>query len=387
MSSTTTTTTTNTNESIQLRHIYHYNNDQVEEESSVPSSAFKDPLLLKPKIQTDHFIKKDLKGQKKLQAFYRNQNEMIETMLSALDPATDVEEQERQLLKLKIAIYGSVVANVILFALQLAAAVTSGSLSIFSTMADAFMDLLSSIVLMWTARLAAKSNLTKYPAGKSRLETTGIIIFSCLMSCVALFLIIEAAQKLADQSHSPDLTILAIAFVASALAVKLFLYIYCKSLSQFNSAKILAQDHRNDLLVNGLGLTTGIVGSRIASWVDPVGSIVIALIILYSWTCTLLEHIPLVVGKSASPEFLNLITYIALTHPQVTHVDTCRAYFAGTNLFVEVDIVLPPTMELRESHDIGEDLQIKLESLPDVERAFVHVDYDIFHKPEASAYN
>lgn len=102
MSSTTTTTTTHTNESIQLRHIYHYNNE--EEESSVPSSAFKDPLSLKPKIQTDHYIKKDLKGQKKLQAFYRNQNEMIETMLSALDPATDVEEQEKQLLKVYICL-------------------------------------------------------------------------------------------------------------------------------------------------------------------------------------------------------------------------------------------------------------------------------------------
>lgn len=120
---------------------------------------------------------------------------------------------------MKIAIYGSVVANIILFALQLAAAVTSGSLSIFSTMADAFMDLLSSIVLMWTARLAAKSNLTKYPAvtffflfvlyvlymyrlifvtiqGKSRLETTGIIIFSCLMSCVALFLIVRGTKSI-----------------------------------------------------------------------------------------------------------------------------------------------------------------------------------------------
>lgn len=82
--------------------------------------------------------------------------------------------------------------------------------------------------------------------------------------------------------------------------------------------------------------------------------------------------------------FFIILIYIALTHPKVTHVDTCRAYFAGTNLFVEVDIVLPPTMELRESHDIGEDLQIKLESLPDVERAFVHVDYDTFHKPEVS---
>lgn len=88
------------------------------------------------------------------------------------------------------------------------------------------------------------------------------------------------------------------------------LYIYCQSISQFNSARVLAQDHRNDLLVNGLGLTTGIIGSRVAAWVDPVGSIVIALIILRSWTSTLFEHIPLVVGKSADTSFLNLITYI-----------------------------------------------------------------------------
>lgn len=73
-----------------------------------------------------------------------------------------------------------------------------------------------------------------------------------------------------------------------------------------------------------------------------------------------------------------------MTHPGVIQVDTCRAYYAGNNLFVEVDIVLPPHMELRESHDISEELQIKLESLPGVERAFVHADYETSHKPEVS---
>jgi divalent metal cation (Fe/Co/Zn/Cd) transporter len=81
------------------------------------------------------------------------------------------------------------------------------------------------------------------------------------------------------------------------------------------------------------------------------------------------------------------IDFIALTHPGVVQVDTCRAYYAGNNVFVEVDIVLPPTMQLRESHDIGEALQIKIESLPDVERAFVHVDYETMHKPEVSKMN
>lgn len=44
-------------------------------------------------------------------------------------------------------------------------------------------------------------------------------------------------------------------------------------------------------------------------------------------------------------------------------------------------------MVLRDSHDIGESLQQKLESLPDVERAFVHADYETSHKPEVNIHH
>ncbi|EIE77925.1 hypothetical protein RO3G_02629 [Rhizopus delemar RA 99-880] len=360
-----------------------------------------DPLSLQDQKITEDYLN-SLKGRKKLQKFYKKQNGLIDTMLKAFD-VNDSEEEEKQLLKvfrecahvrqnsffnliikLKIAIYGSVVANVLLFVLQLIAAINSGSLSIF------FYDgrCIYGLVEFRCINVGIPSSIQiecfeiSCSRGKSRMETVGIIIFSCFMSCVALFLIIESAQKLADQSHSPDLTYLAIGCVASALVIKFVLYIYCMRLCHFNSAKVLAQDHFNDLLVNSLGLTTGILGSRITPLMDPIGSMIVAIIILRSWTSTLIEHIPLVVGKTADAEFLNLITYIALTHPGVTLVDTCRAYYAGNQLFVEVDIVLPPTMKLRESHDIGEALQVKLESLTEVERAFVHVDYETLHKPE-----
>jgi divalent metal cation (Fe/Co/Zn/Cd) transporter len=70
--------------------------------------------------------------------------------------------------------------------------------------------------------------------------------------------------------------------------VKLVLYLYCVTLSHHSSAKVLAQDHRNDLLVNGLGLVTGTIGTKLAGWVDPLGCIIIALIILTSWVSTLI---------------------------------------------------------------------------------------------------
>jgi hypothetical protein len=38
-----------------------------------------------------------------------------------------------------------------------------------------------------------------------------------------------------------------------------------------------------------------------------------------------------------------------------------------------------PTTMLQESHDVSQTLQRKLEGLADVERAFVHVDYEQEH--------
>lgn len=74
---------------------------------------------------------------------------------------------------------------------------------------------------------------------------------------------------------------------------------------------------------------------------------------------------------------------LAMTHsPMILAIDTVRAYTSGPRLLVEVDIVMDPNESLRATHDVAEELQTKLESLPDVERAYVHVDYETTHKPE-----
>lgn len=44
--------------------------------------------------------------------------------------------------------------------------------------------------------------------------------------------------------------------------------------------------------------------------------------------------------------------------------------------------MLPGEMSLSQAHDIGETLQDKLEQLDEVDRAFVHVDFEFTHKPE-----
>ncbi len=59
-----------------------------------------------------------------------------------------------------------------------------------------------------------------------------------------------------------------------------------------------------------------------------------------------------------------------------------RAWSFGCDQWlVEVDVVLPPDMPLAQAHDIGEALQKKLELLPEVARAFVHLDHECAHAP------
>ena len=79
---------------------------------------------------------------RKIIKFYKNQNEKIDRMLMPVDEHVRQarEEQGADALQFKIAVRASFVANVLLAILQIYGAVSSGSLSLFTTMADAIFD-------------------------------------------------------------------------------------------------------------------------------------------------------------------------------------------------------------------------------------------------------
>ena len=109
----------------------------------------------------------------------------------------------------------------------------------------------------------------------------------------------------------------------------------------------------------------------------------IALYTMNIWTKTVIENVWALIGRTAPPEFLAKLTYLIWNHHEdIKHIDTVRAYTFGSNYFVEVDIVLRQDMLLNKAHNIGESLQVKLEQLPEIERAFVHIDFEYTHRPE-----
>ncbi|KAI1204982.1 uncharacterized protein F4807DRAFT_444607 [Annulohypoxylon truncatum] len=321
-------------------------------------------------------------NKKALKKFYSRQNELIDQFLGADDEERlQVEEDVRVAPKIKFAVNASFTVNFCLFVIQLYAAISTGSLSLFATAADAFMDLVSSFVMMITSRMAARASVYKYPVGRTRIETIGIILFCALMTTVAIQLLIESARTLGGgPSESDELQLVPIIFVGVAIFAKGSLMLYCLAYRRYPSVHVFFVDHRNDIVVNSFGLIMSIVGDRFVWYLDPIGAICIALLILFSWIANAFEQVWLLVGKSAPKEFVSKVIYMSMTHdPLVRKVDTCRAYHAGQNYYVEVDIVMDQDVPLKISHDVSQSLQRKLEGLSDVERAFVHVDYDDDH--------
>ncbi|KAF2443633.1 hypothetical protein P171DRAFT_41808 [Karstenula rhodostoma CBS 690.94] len=325
-----------------------------------------------------------------MKKFYTRQNALIDQFLESGDEerlaALDTLENGP---KVRFAVNASFAVNFFLFVIQLYAAISTGSLSLFATAADAFMDLVSSVVMLITSRMAARPSVYKYPVGRTRIETIGIIMFCCLMTTVAIQLIVESGRALgAGASEHQQLHIIPIVFVGVAIFCKGSLCIYCFFLRRYPAVHVFFIDHRNDIVVNAFGLTMSIIGSRVVWYLDPLGAILIGLLILCSWAANAFEHVWLLVGKSAPNEFISKLIYLVVTHDtRIQKVDTCRAYHAGQNYYVEVDIVMDESLPLKVTHDVSQTLQRKLEGLADVERAYVHVDYedehDIYeeHKP------
>ncbi|KAM3236686.1 metal tolerance protein 11 isoform X1 [Capsicum annuum] len=332
--------------------------------------------------------------------YYQQQVEMLEGFneMDALAdrgfvPGMSKEEREKLARSETTAIRISNIANMVLFAAKVYASVKSGSLAIIASTLDSLLDLLSGFILWFTAFSMQTPNPYQYPIGKKPLknDTQGILVFASVMATLGLQIILESMRTLisdeSDFSLTKEQERWVVGIMVFVTLVKLVLVLYCRSFTN-EIVKAYAQDHFFDVITNIIGLVAALLANYITDWIDPVGAMILALYTIRTWSMTVLENVNSLVGKAAAPEYLQKLTYLCWNHHKaIKHIDTVRAYTFGSHYFVEVDIVLPADMPLQEAHDIGESLQEKLELLPEIERAFVHLDYEYSHKPEhAQAY-
>ncbi|KAF1850989.1 cation diffusion facilitator 10 [Cucurbitaria berberidis CBS 394.84] len=308
------------------------------------------------------------------------EREAIDSKLKDWVPDED-EDTESPIVKL--AIYVNMFANTILLIMKIIVAVLTSSLSVLASLVDAALDFLSTAIVWFTSWMIARQDRYAYPVGRRRLEPIGVLIFSVIMMTSFFQVGIEGISRLSGDDHTVvQLTVPAVAIMASTVVIKGLCWVWCR-LIRNSSVQALAQDAATDVVFNTFSILFPLLGYFLDIWwLDSLGGILLSAYVIINWSTTSAEHIRNLTGASATADQRNVLLYMTMRFAKsIKRIQGLQAYHAGDKLNVEVDIVVDVDMGLRDSHDLGESLQYVLESVPYVDRAFVHIDYTDYNFP------
>ncbi|KUJ22414.1 uncharacterized protein LY89DRAFT_680557 [Mollisia scopiformis] len=283
----------------------------------------------------------------------------------------------------QVAIYINLAANAILLAGKIAVIVLTSSLSVLASLVDAALDFLSTAIVWTTTRMIERQDQYLYPVGRRRLEPIGVLVFAVIMVTSFFQVALECLSRLNSGDHSIiELTLPAIIIMSSTVVIKGLCWFWCR-LVKNSSVQALAADAFTDVIFNIFSIIFPLVGFYAKLWwLDALGGLLLSLFVIFNWAGVSSEHIRNLTGAAATADQRNVLLYLTMRFAKtVKQIQGLQAYHAGDKLNVEVDVVLDENMSLRDSHDLGESLQYVLESVPTVDRAFVHLDYASWNLP------
>ncbi|KAK4934278.1 hypothetical protein LTR10_024403 [Elasticomyces elasticus] len=283
--------------------------------------------------------------------------------------------------KARRAINVNIMANILLLAAKGVAALASSSLSLVASLVDSALDLLCTTIIWSTNRLVTWRLVAlerTFPVGRRRLEPIGILVFSIIMIISFVQVLQESVEKLLP--HSPHgvatLPPIAIGAIASNIVLKGIIGLACMRI-RTTQVQALVQDCKTDVYFNTLSLVFPLLGNYTGIWwLDPAGATLLSLYVIYDWAGTCLGIVIRLCGSSCDSRLQKKLTYLAYRFsPLVAGFKNIHAYHMGDGVWAEFDLLLDEHVSVREAHDISQTLQYCAEALPEVDRAFVAIDY------------
>jgi cation diffusion facilitator family transporter len=276
-----------------------------------------------------------------------------------------------------VALYINLAANFVLLIGKIAVIALTSSLSVLASLVDAALDFLSTAIVWITTKLIARQDRYAYPIGRRRLEPVGVLVFSVIMITSFFQVALQCFSRLTSGDHSiVELGIPAIVIMVGTVAIKGFCWLWSRLIKN-SSVQALAQDAKTDVVFNTFSIIFPLIGFYAKIWwLDALGGLLLSIYVMFNWASTSSEHIRNLTGAAATADQRNVLLYLTMRFAKtITYIQGLQAYHAGDKLNVEVDIVLDEDTSLKDSHDLSESLQYVLESVPTVDRAFVHADY------------
>ncbi len=269
-----------------------------------------------------------------------------------------------------------IVINSFLFVIKFIAGMITHSLTVISDSLNSLTDIVASIGIFFAVRISGKKADDGHPFGHHRAEPVAGLIVAIFVGIVGF----EVINKAFSEYFNPvalEYGYIALLVMGFTLVVKAFMALYFLRIGkEVNSPAIRASgvDAKNDMIISIIAVL-GVLGPMYGySSVDNYIAFFLGLYIIYSGYKIGMENIDYLMGHAPSQAELKQIKELAMTARKVKGLNDVRAHYVGNYIHVEVHIEVPKKMSTKESHDVGKEVQRKIEALPHVDKAFIHVD-------------
>lgn len=274
----------------------------------------------------------------------------------------------------------TIIGNVLLAASKGVVAYISGSVALFADAANSVSDVVYSFLMLIGLRMAQRPPDISHPQGHSRFEPlVGLMITASMAfagyTAARASLDRFMAGGLAVETGLPTLVLLASAVVKAGM------YLRIRWIARKLSSPTLsttAQDNLSDVLTS-IAAFLGVYGSRIIHpLADPIAGILVSAWIFRAVIRAALENLGFLTGLGASPDLRERLVCEASAIPGVKRVHHLMTEYVGPRLVVDMHVNVDGSMTLTDAHSIADQIIARLETIPDVDRAYVHVEPEGF---------
>jgi cation diffusion facilitator family transporter len=261
---------------------------------------------------------------------------------------------------------------VLLMGLKLWASIKTDSMAVLSDALNSFLDIFSYTTIYICVKIQDSQADRNHPFGHRRAEPIAGFVIAILAAILGGSIIKDSFLGLFekhDVSRNSIATGIMIFAILSKVAIAFLYKIFSK---KYNSPALDASyiDSRNDVFAS----TIAIIGMLFGGYWDHIAGLLIGIWIIYSGAALGYKNLKYLMGNVPPAEVVDSIRGEAVQIPGVIGINDLRAHYVGDVVHVELHAEVDDNLGIKEAHEIEIAIRDRLESLPLVQKAFIHID-------------
>ncbi|MEA3327127.1 MAG: cation diffusion facilitator family transporter [Chloroflexota bacterium] len=276
----------------------------------------------------------------------------------------------------RIALIITLLGNILLAVGKGIVSYFTGSAALYADTANSLSDVIYSLAMVVGLWLVTQPPDLTHPQGHARFEPLVGMIVAAMMAIAGY----EALRTSINRYLSgggviePNLPSMILLLGAALKAAMYFVVKKMAAIAESPSLRISAKDNLSDVLTS-ITAFLGILGSSLLHpLLDPIAGLFVSLWIFKAAFDAGKENIGYLTGAGADAELRQKIIETANQVEGVQGVHHMMSEYVGPKLVVDMHINLPGDSSLEKVHAIEDRVVAALEALPEVDRAYVHVE-------------